>query len=233
MLTFRTFFFLAKVYPWNENERLQKMIWLPDPTLRNHANKLLYDFLLLVCTCRQMLVFRIEKQYENSEFPGGSNKSVINDINKLGSGEAPIEMEDFVSTQRNWLDILKCIVFLGWFWITLAIVFLAGSSHPNIYSIGYVVGSFVFLWQGGEFYLRPIHTILRWWKFLVAYNVLAIVVKAILHLPVCILFDDLEKWSGFCFFRKAFEISCPFDIEVKIMKFFFFSMFSQFSSDLF
>lgn len=161
-------------------------------------------------TCRQMLVFRIEKQYENSEFPGGSNKSVVDEINKLGSGESyEIEAHDFVSIQKNWLDILKCIVFLGWFWITLAIVFLAGSKYPNIYSIGYLVGSFIFLWQGGEFYLRPIYTILRWWKFLVAYNVLVITVKAVLHLPVCIFIDYLEQnWGGICFFIKAFGIRC-------------------------
>ncbi|XP_055299196.1 piezo-type mechanosensitive ion channel component isoform X28 [Sitodiplosis mosellana] len=203
--------FLCIDYPWKDAtmKRLQELMWLPDPTLRNHSHKLLLDFLLLMCTCRQMLVFRIEKQYENSEFMGGSNKSVIDEINKLGSGEVPIETDDFVSIQKNWLDILKCIVFLGCFWVTLAIVFLAGSSHPNIYSIGYLVGSFIFLWQGGEFYLRPIHTILRWWKLLVAYNVLVIATKAFLHLPVCIFIDYLEKeWTGICFFQKTFGINC-------------------------
>ncbi|XP_031619375.1 piezo-type mechanosensitive ion channel component isoform X7 [Contarinia nasturtii] len=204
--------FICFNYPWKTNtlKRLQEIMWLPDPALRTDAHRLVLDFLLLICTCRQMLVFRIEKQYENSEFPGGSNKSVVEKINKLGSGEVPIEMDDFVSIQKNWLDILKCIVFLGWFWITLAIVFLAGSSHPNIYSIGYLIGSFIFLWQGGEFYLRPIHTILRWWKFLVAYNVLVIIVKAMLHLPVCIFIDELELWSkNTCLFEKAFGINCP------------------------
>lgn len=199
-------------YPWKTEvlKRLQQMIWLPDPTLREHVQRLVFDFLLLMCTCRQMLVFRIEKQYENSEFPGGSNKSVVDEINKVGSGETQeIEAHDFVSMQKNWLDILKCIIFLGWFWITLAIVFLAGSRYPNIYSVGYLVGSFIFLWQGGEFYLRPIYTILRWWRLLVAYNVLVITVKAILHLPICIFIEFLEdNWSGICFFIKAFGIRC-------------------------
>lgn len=188
---------------------MQEMLWLPDPKLRGFTHKLVLDFLLLMCTCRQMLVFRIEKQYENSEFPGGSNKSVVDEINKLGSGEVPIETHDFVSMQKNWLDILKCIVFLGCFWITLAIVFLAGSRNVNIYSIGYLIGSFIFLWQGGEFYLRPIYTILRWWKLLVAYNVLVIAVKAFLHLPVCLFIKELEQnWDGTCFFIKVFGIAC-------------------------
>lgn len=190
-------------------KRLQEMFWLPDSTLRYEVHKLMLDFLLLICTCRQMLVFRIEKQYENSEFPGGSNKSVVDEINKLGSGEVSIETHDFVSIQKNWLDIFKCIIFLGCFWITLAIVFLAGSRHGNIYSIGYLIGSFIFLWQGGEFYLRPIYTILRWWKLLVAYNVLVITLKVVLHLPICICIEWLhEHWHGLCFFIKVFGISC-------------------------
>lgn len=198
---------------------LQKLAWLPDPTLRDHSRRLVLDFFLLMCTCRQMLVFRIEKQYENSEFPGGSNKPVLDEINKLGSGEAPIESDDFVSIQKNWLDILKMVVFMGCFWITLATVFLAGSSHQNIYSIGYLVGSFIFLWQGAEFYLRPIYTILRWWKLLVAYNVLVITMKTLLHLPVCIFINYLQaNWKNLCFFQKAFSINCA-DNGVRILKF--------------
>lgn len=208
-------------YPWKTDvlRRAQELMWLPDATLRNQTHKLVLDFFLLMCTCRQMLVFRIEKQYENSEFMGGSNKSVVDEINKLGSGEVPIETDDFVSIQKNWLDILKCIVFLGTFWVTLAIVFLAGSSHPNIYSIGYLVGSFIFLWQGGEFYLRPINTILRWWKFLVAYNVFVITAKALLHLPVCIFIDFLDTYwiGGSCFFQKTFGINCDFKTGVSIL----------------
>lgn len=204
-------------YPWKTNtqKRLQELLWLPDPYLRKFAHKLIFDFLLLICTCRQQLVFRIEKQYENSEFPGGSNKSVVDEINKLGSGEVPIDTHDFVSQQKNWLDILKCIVFLGCFWITLAIVFLTGSSHINIYSIGYLIGSFVFLWQGGEFYLRPIYTILRWWKLLVAYNVLVIAIKTFLNLPTCIFVTHLEEnWNTFCFFVKVFGISCNLNADL-------------------
>lgn len=188
---------------------MQEMLWLPDPKLRDYADKLLLDFLLLMCTCRQMLVFRIEKQYENSEFPGGSNKSVVDKMNKVGSNEVPTETDDFVSSQKNWLDILKCIVFLGCFWIALAIVFFAGSRNINIYSIGYLIGSFIFLWLGNEFYLRPIRTILRWWKLLMAYNVLVITVKVCLHVPICFYIKWLQQnWNGLNSFIKVFDISC-------------------------
>lgn len=30
---------------------------------------------------------------------------------------------------------------------TLAIVFLAGANRINIFSVGYLIGSFIFLWQ--------------------------------------------------------------------------------------
>lgn len=208
---------LVQEYPWRTEalQRLQEMIWLPDPTLRNHAHRLVLDFLLLICTCRQMLVFRIEKQYEGGEFPGGSNKSVVDEINNLGSGEIPLQTHDFVSIQKTWADILKCAVFLGCFWITLAIVFLAGTNHVNIFSIGYLIGSFVFLWQGADFYLRPIHTILCWWSYLVSYNIFVITVKIILHLPVCIFFDFIEhNFTSACFLIKLFSINC-FESESK------------------
>lgn len=65
-----------------------------------------------------MLVFRIESQYEQTqtEFPGGSNKSVIEDINSMTT--KPItNSHDYVTYTRNWLDILKCAVFLGFYWM--------------------------------------------------------------------------------------------------------------------
>lgn len=215
-LQLTNYFSFHSEYPWTTEtlKRLQEMAWLPDPDLRNHTHRLVLDFLLLMCTCRQLLVFRIEKQYENSEFMGGSNKSVVDDINKLGSGEVPIQTHDFVSIQKTWLDIVKCIVFLGCFWITLAIVFLAGTNHVNIFSIGYLIGSFIFLWQGADFYLRPIHVILRWWKYLVAYNVFVITMKIVLHLPVCIFIRFFESNRKEACFLKIFGITCSRSIDI-------------------
>lgn len=186
-------------------QNLQEWAWLPDKTLRLQVSKLLLDFILLICTCRQALVFRIEIQYEGNEFPGGSNKSVVEDINNLGSGEVPIQTHDFVTLQRNWLDIIKCAVFLGCFWITLAIVFLAGTNRVNIFSLGYLIGSFIFLWQGADFYLRPIHTILKWWGVLLGYNIFVITAKALLQIPGCIFIKQLENA---CFLVKLFGIMC-------------------------
>lgn len=199
-------------YPWEDREDLQKLqvlAWLPSPTLRNQVGCMIFDFLLLMCTCRQMLVFRIEKQYEDLEFVGGSNKSVIENINNLGSNEMSIPTHDFVTFTRNWLDIIKCAVFLGFFWFTLAVVFLAGTNRVNIFSIGYLMGSFFFLWHGAEFYLRPIHTILRWWGYLIGYNLLVITVKVLLHLPICVFLDFIKiHFNGICVLIKVMGIAC-------------------------
>lgn len=198
---------ISTEYPWKTDtlKNLQPWAWLPDVTLRQQSGKLLMDFILLMCTCRQMLVFRIEKQYEEAEFVGGSNKSVVEDINNLGTSEAPLQTHDFVTFTRNWLDILKCIIFLGLFWITLALVFLAGTNRVSIFSVGYLIGAFVFLWQGAEFYLRPIYTILRWWNFLIAYNVFVIVAKAVLQIPACLLIEQLKDQ---CILIKLFGLLC-------------------------
>lgn len=66
-------------------EPLQQWAWLPDRTLRDQSDMLMLDFVLLMFVCRQMLVFRIELQYGTTEhdFPGGSNKSVIEDIDNM------------------------------------------------------------------------------------------------------------------------------------------------------
>lgn len=58
--------------------------------------------------------------------------------------------------------MIKRLVFLGMLWVSLAIMFLTGTNRVNLFSMGYLIGSFIFLWQGTDFYLRPKTTILLW-----------------------------------------------------------------------
>lgn len=62
---------------------------------------------------------------------------------------------------RSWLDIFKRGILQSLMWITLAIVFLAGTNRVNLFSIGYLIGSFIFLWQGSDLYLKPIPKVLK------------------------------------------------------------------------
>jgi piezo-type mechanosensitive ion channel component 1/2 len=142
-------------YPWNNVKVLEDFniyAFLPENTLEFKAKSrlLLLDFILLLLMCRQLIVFRIEARYENSvvTYPGGSNKSVLNDIDQLGTVPFDNPTHDFIDKIRNYLDILKRCVFVLFFWVSLAIVFLTGTSRVNILSIGYIIGSVSF-----EFFL--------------------------------------------------------------------------------
>lgn len=91
------------------------------------------------------------------------------------------------------------------YWTSLAIVFLAGTNRVSIFSIGYLVGSFIFLWQGTEFYLRPIHTIISWWKYLICYNLFVIGTKVLLQIPGCIFAANLAE---VCWLTQLLGIGC-------------------------
>jgi piezo-type mechanosensitive ion channel component 1/2 len=160
---------------------------------------LLLDFVLLLLMCRQLIVFRIEARYENSvvTYPGGTNTSVLNDIEGLGTVKFTNPTHDFIDKIRNYLDIAKRFVFLLFFWAALAIVFLTGTSRVNILSIGYIIGSFIFLWQGTDFYLRPIYVIISWWNKLILYNVSVVVIKSFLQLFGCIVLN-MDSVSSLC-----------------------------------
>lgn len=191
-------------YPWNRVEFLSDFniySFLPDQKFEFKAKSklLLLDFGLLLLLCRQLVVFRIESRYENSPttYPGGSNKSVLNDIDQLGSVPFDNPTNDFIDKKRNYLDILKSLVFVLFFWVALAITFITGTSRVNILSVGYIVGAFVFLWQGTDFYLRPIHVIIQWWNYLIAYNVTVVVIKSVIQFVGCLLLN-LEIAKSVC-----------------------------------
>ncbi|XP_026683596.1 piezo-type mechanosensitive ion channel component [Diaphorina citri] len=107
---------------------------------------------------------------------------------------------------RSWLDIAKRVILQSFLWFTLAVVFLAGTNRVNIFSLGYLVGSFIFLWQGNDFYLRPINVILRWWNYMIGYNVFVILMKTILQIPGCIFMNEIQVHA--CWLVQLFGIFC-------------------------
>uniref|UniRef100_A0A8D8C813 Piezo-type mechanosensitive ion channel component n=1 Tax=Culex pipiens TaxID=7175 RepID=A0A8D8C813_CULPI len=199
-------------YPWDIPFLDHFRIWamLPENTeqFRSKAPKMVSDFLLLMFLCRQTLVFRIEARYNScpDDFGGGSNKSVLDDIDKLGTVPFINPTPDFIAKVRNWLDISKRGIFLVFFWCTLAIVFLTGSSRVTLFSIGYLIGSFTFLWQGTDFYLRPIRAILKTWNMLIAYNVFVITTKTLLQMIGCLYLTTLTEKN--CWLVQLLGVSC-------------------------
>ncbi|XP_065091959.1 piezo-type mechanosensitive ion channel component isoform X4 [Ochlerotatus camptorhynchus] len=199
-------------YPWDipflDHFRIWAMLPENSAIFRAQAAKIVADFLLLMFLCRQTLVFRIEARYSScpDDFGGGSNKSVLEDIDKLGTVPFINPTPDFIAKVRNWLDVLKRGAFLVFFWFTLAIVFLTGTSRVTLFSIGYLIGSFTFLWQGTDFYLRPIKAIIKTWNMLIGYNVFVITTKTLLQMLGCLYLSQLTTYN--CWLVQLLGISC-------------------------
>lgn len=139
---------------------------------------------------RQCVVFRIEAHADTSEqeFVAGHNYSVFQEMENPNFVN-PIK--DYVTHIHNWLDILKRGIMMSLMWVTLSIMFLAGTKRTNLFSLGYLIGAFIFLWQGSDFYLRPVKTILKWWNILLGYNVVVILSKALLQCVGCVIKQEV------------------------------------------
>lgn len=165
--------------------------------------KLICDFILLLLVSRQAVVFRIEKRWAGRDYHGGSNDSIIHHAEEKGFVNPT---PDYISSVRSYLDVLKNGVYSSFLWITLAIVFLAGTNRVNLFSIGYLIGAFVFLWQGTDLYLRPIPTIIKSWDLFLGYNVFVILCKTSLQIVGCIFIQNIPNYA--CWLIQLFGIGC-------------------------
>ncbi|KAL0894989.1 hypothetical protein ABMA27_013468 [Loxostege sticticalis] len=194
-------------YPWRGDDQQMKHVrtwlFLPYTDEPPHALKLVFDYFLLVFATRQMRVFRIENKYGDT-YSGGSNSENIGKDWETPNFVNPVP--DFLSYVGSWLDIIKRMVFLGMLWVTLAIMFMTGTNRVNLFSMGYLIGSFIFLWQGTDFYLRPKSAILQWWSWLLRYNVSVVVVKALLQIPGCIFSSVMQEHA--CWIVQLLGIGC-------------------------
>ncbi|KAK0083674.1 hypothetical protein PV325_008424 [Microctonus aethiopoides] len=204
-------------YPWDHSEilkRLQAWMYLPDPGFPPNARNLMCDFLLLFMVTRQSLVFKIEARNiaNGTEFVAGHNSSIFHESDKPNFVNP---VKDYVSHIHCWLDIVKRGTMMSFLWITLSIMFLAGTKRTNLFSLGYLIGAFIFLWQGGDFYLRPPKVIIKWWNLLIGYNVIVIVLKAFLQGIGCVLIEQLEESA--CWLIQLLGISCLQDAPKSII----------------
>ncbi|XP_071441072.1 piezo-type mechanosensitive ion channel component [Hetaerina americana] len=192
-------------YPWYLDERLRRLqewMFLPDYVHAPRAYKLVCDFILLLMVCQQHSVFRAERGPNSISHPGGSNRETSLDVDDPGLNPVP----DFISNVRSWLDIVKRVVLSSFFWISLAVVFSAGTNRVNLFALGYLAGSFIFLWQGNDFYLRPMNSILSWWNLLLGYNVAVILFKSIIQMLGCVFIRDLQLSA--CWLVQLLGIAC-------------------------
>ncbi|XP_008193841.1 piezo-type mechanosensitive ion channel component isoform X22 [Tribolium castaneum] len=207
---------LCILFPWDQDywdksevknaaifRRLQEFSYLLDTEYPPSPKKLICDFILLLLVSRQAVIFRIEKRWAGREYPGGSNDIIIHHAEEKGFVNPT---PDYISSVRSYLDVIKKGVYSSFLWITLAIVFLAGTNRVNVFSIGYLIGAFVFLWQGTDLYLRPIPTIIKSWDLFLGYNVFVILCKTALQIVGCIFIQDIPNYA--CWLIQLFGIGC-------------------------
>ncbi|XP_025831153.1 piezo-type mechanosensitive ion channel component [Agrilus planipennis] len=183
--------------------RLQDWAYVVDPVYPLRPERIVCDAILLLLVSRQALVFRIEKRNVGQEYPGGSNESIIHHAEQKGFVNP---VPDFITFCCSYLDIFKRGIILGFMWVTLATVFLAGTNRVNIFSIGYLLGSFIFLWQGSDLYLRPIPRILKSWNCLLGYNVAVIMLKAVIQLFGCVFIVEMKTYC--CWLVQLLAVGC-------------------------
>ncbi|KAG8198468.1 hypothetical protein JTE90_022198 [Oedothorax gibbosus] len=193
---------LCVEYPWTETlvQGLRDWLFLPDFQSPPSTNKVVADFFQLLFACCQLFVFRIETSPIAGLYEGGSNKEI--DFDRSEANPIP----DFVTCTKTTLDMMKVFVFYAFYWISLAIVFQAGTSRINLFAMGYVVSCFYFLWNGNEFYLKSRKALLRMWNILLAYNVTVILLSCVLQLVGCTYFEMLLAKQ--CWLVQLLGIAC-------------------------
>lgn len=161
-------------------EPLQELISIPAGTL------LMYDFLVLFCVCRQHFAVQIEDRTNklNQSFPGGSN---------WPKDAQHRRQHDFTAGSRTWLDVAKRIVLQYLYLLCLVMLFVTGTRSFSMFAPVYVIGSFIFLWQGSDFFLRPNRTIVRCWQCLIGCVLFAIAGRLLLQVPSCVLAPNLDE----------------------------------------
>ncbi|RWS08455.1 Piezo-type mechanosensitive ion channel component 2-like protein, partial [Dinothrombium tinctorium] len=200
---------LCTQYPWCNWPRAL-LIWLYLPSFTNlpNAHEIYFDFFVLLFATRQLFVFCIEKSC--TDYDGGDNSEFGTPSFIRTKGV----VTDYFTFKRTQMDTLKSLFFSCFYWITLAVLFLTAIGYFNLFGLGYILGCFLFLWSGNEFYLKPVNKIVKIWKLLIAYTITVIFIKIILDLIGCLFTKQLE--DHYCLLVHLFGISCSQNSDSKI-----------------
>uniref|UniRef100_A0A8C3KC08 Piezo type mechanosensitive ion channel component 2 n=1 Tax=Calidris pygmaea TaxID=425635 RepID=A0A8C3KC08_9CHAR len=198
----------CKDYPWrsgnaNFNSNIIKWLYFPDFIVRPNPVFLVYDFMLLLCASLQRQTFEDENKAAVRIMAGDNVEICMNLDAASFSQHNPVP--DFIHC-RSYLDMYKVIIFSYLFWFVLTIIFITGTTRISIFCMGYLVACFYFLLFGGDLLLKPIKSILRYWDWLIAYNVFVITMKNILSLGACGYIESLIKNS--CWLVQALSLAC-------------------------
>ncbi|VFV44096.1 protein piezo2-like, partial [Lynx pardinus] len=195
-------------YPWrfkgaSFNDNIIKWLYFPDFIVRPNPVFLVYDFMLLLCASLQRQIFEDENKAAVRIMAGDNVEICMNLDAASFSQHNPVP--DFIHC-RSYLDMSKVIIFSYLFWFVLTIIFITGTTRISIFCMGYLVACFYFLLFGGDLLLKPIRSILRYWDWLIAYNVFVITMKNILSIGACGYIENLVQNS--CWLIQAFSLAC-------------------------
>nr|XP_021538719.1 piezo-type mechanosensitive ion channel component 2 [Neomonachus schauinslandi] len=219
-------------YPWrfkgaSFNDNIIKWLYFPDFIVRPNPVFLVYDFMLLLCASLQRQIFEDENKAAVRIMAGDNVEICMNLDAASFSQHNPVP--DFIHC-RSYLDMSKVIIFSYLFWFVLTIIFITGTTRISIFCMGYLVACFYFLLFGGDLLLKPIKSILRYWDWLIAYNIFVITMKNILSIGACGYIEKLVQNS--CWLIQAFSLVSgkrlgrKLDIkgnEIEVLYFLFFS----------
>nr|XP_035972616.1 piezo-type mechanosensitive ion channel component 2 isoform X4 [Halichoerus grypus] len=195
-------------YPWrfkgaSFNDNIIKWLYFPDFIVRPNPVFLVYDFMLLLCASLQRQIFEDENKAAVRIMAGDNVEICMNLDAASFSQHNPVP--DFIHC-RSYLDMSKVIIFSYLFWFVLTIIFITGTTRISIFCMGYLVACFYFLLFGGDLLLKPIKSILRYWDWLIAYNIFVITMKNILSIGACGYIEKLVQNS--CWLIQAFSLAC-------------------------
>ncbi|XP_021006225.1 piezo-type mechanosensitive ion channel component 2 isoform X1 [Mus caroli] len=195
-------------YPWRFkgayfNDNIIKWLYFPDFIVRPNPVFLVYDFMLLLCASLQRQIFEDENKAAVRIMAGDNVEICMNLDAASFSQHNPVP--DFIHC-RSYLDMSKVIIFSYLFWFVLTIIFITGTTRISIFCMGYLVACFYFLLFGGDLLLKPIKSILRYWDWLIAYNVFVITMKNVLSIGACGYIGALVRNS--CWLIQAFSLAC-------------------------
>ncbi|CAJ0568865.1 unnamed protein product, partial [Mesorhabditis spiculigera] len=133
-------------YPWSSwDQDLIEWLFLPDHLVPPNAVKLWADFFQLLFVSCQAHVFSIELSKDAGYYPGGQNSPVVSyqslytlwycALKKIAldgptrrKKKEPINVPDFISNRKTLLDLAKTFIFVYFYWITLGVIFVTGTS---------------------------------------------------------------------------------------------------------